>query len=97
MLKINDNYYRQASSLSSCFEHRLEHHLTICNARIVTDLPHLKMNCNLGVHPGEGPSKVALASVPDDALLAFISKIERIHAGEYLLIVNTGFLEIIRH
>lgn len=64
----------------SCFEHRLEHHLTICNARVVTDLPHLRMNCNLRACPGEGPPKVALSSLPDDTLLTFISKIERIHA-----------------
>lgn len=69
----------------SCFEHRLEHHLTICNARVVTDLPHLRLNCNLRVCGESAPSKVPLSSLPDEVLLAFISKLERIHAGNALL------------
>ncbi|XP_063874980.1 tRNA:m(4)X modification enzyme TRM13 homolog isoform X2 [Scylla paramamosain] len=66
----------------SCFEHRLEHHLTICNARVVMDLPHLRPNCNLRVCGDDVPSKVPLSSLPDEVLLAFISKLERIHAGQ---------------
>ena len=72
----------QTSIFSSCFEHRLEHHLTICNARVVTDLPHLRLNCNLRVCAEDAPLKVLLSSLPDEVLLTFINKIERIHAGE---------------
>ncbi|XP_045102938.1 tRNA:m(4)X modification enzyme TRM13 homolog isoform X2 [Portunus trituberculatus] len=64
----------------SCFEHRLDHHLTICNARVVTDLPHLRLNCNLRVCGEYMPAKVSLSSLPDEVLLAFITKLERIHA-----------------
>ncbi|KAG0729018.1 tRNA:m(4)X modification enzyme TRM13 [Chionoecetes opilio] len=45
----------------SCFEYKLERHLAICNARLVTDLPHLSLHCNLRGGAGEAPPKVLLA------------------------------------
>lgn len=88
----------QALVLSSCFENRLQHHLTICNARVVTDLPHLRLNCNLRVCAGDEPPKVPPSSLPDEVLLAFINKLEGIHAGKLsCTMLSRGLMEFITY
>lgn len=62
----------------SCFEHRLQQHLEVCNAREINDLPYIKRNINLGCI-GEEPPKTSLSSLQDSKLLSFIKRVEVAH------------------
>ncbi|XP_042218011.1 tRNA:m(4)X modification enzyme TRM13 homolog [Homarus americanus] len=63
----------------SCYEHRLKHHLAICNAREVTGLPYVNHNINLRIGDTKEPPKISLSSLSDQELLSFIAKVEAAH------------------
>lgn len=63
----------------SCFEHRLQHHLAICNARQVTGLPYKSHNINLRIGEVEDPPRTLLSSLSDEELLSFIARVEIAH------------------
>ncbi|XP_068201160.1 tRNA:m(4)X modification enzyme TRM13 homolog [Palaemon carinicauda] len=62
----------------SCYEHRLQKHLEICNAKEVLGFEYIKKNVNLGLSLEE-PLKVSLSSLSDVELLSFIKKVEVVH------------------
>nr|XP_045603339.1 tRNA:m(4)X modification enzyme TRM13 homolog [Procambarus clarkii]XP_045603340.1 tRNA:m(4)X modification enzyme TRM13 homolog [Procambarus clarkii]XP_045603341.1 tRNA:m(4)X modification enzyme TRM13 homolog [Procambarus clarkii] len=63
----------------SCFEHRLEHHLAICNAREKTGLSYVSRNINLRDGVLEEPPRIPLSSLTDPELLSLIAKVEAVH------------------
>lgn len=63
----------------SCFEHRLEQHLAICNAREKTGLSYMSRNINLRPGDQEEPPKTSLSSLSDQQLLSFITRVEAAH------------------
>ena len=67
---------------SSCYEHRLESHLTSCNARIDESCPYRTTNINLGSVVPE-PEKKKLSSISNEELLSLIAKINEVYDGKF--------------
>ncbi|KAK8723236.1 hypothetical protein OTU49_011926, partial [Cherax quadricarinatus] len=72
-------YLTRVYVFSSCFEHRLEQHLAICNAREKTGLSYMSRNINLRPGDQEEPPKTSLSSLSDQQLLSFITRVEAAH------------------
>lgn len=62
----------------SCFEHRLEKHLEVCNAKEVLSFDYVKKNVNLSMSIDE-PPKVPLSSLSGEELFSFMKRVEVAH------------------
>ncbi|KAK3890177.1 hypothetical protein Pcinc_005855 [Petrolisthes cinctipes] len=77
----------------SCFEHRLEHHVAVCNARSKGQVTYVDPDCNLRVPTLHDLPKITIAALSDDQLLSFLSRVKVAHSEH----VGSVEVDVLRH